>query len=162
MGKKLEKRRQRRIRLVSFQAEEGYLMLSTLFLLVLTGIFLQSAINISANYIIQLNQLSMAYQAKTALNMSERILHDYITEHSNELPEQGELSSSVGNIKMTKKTKNCYDAVLTQKNGVQTKKRIYLDRIDADENEEKELDEESDILPDDSLELPIEENNHAD
>lgn len=143
MGRKLGKNRQFRKELTSLKSEEGYLMLSTLFLLVLTGLFLQGVIKISTNHIIQLNQISSAYQAKTALNMSERILKDYILENSDELPAKANISSSVGNIEIKKNTSNDYDAVITQNNGMQFNKTIKIDSL---EDDGEEIQDGSDVL----------------
>lgn len=127
-------------------------MLSTLFLLVLTAVLLQSVIKISANYIVQLNQISSSYQARAALNMSERILNDYIVDNNNELPEEAEISSSVGKIKIVKRTKNTYDAVITQENGLQFTKKINIDSYETDEEQTEENIEESTDSPEkDSL-----------
>lgn len=146
MDRKLGTEKQSRRKLVSFTSEKGYLMLSTLFLLVLTGIFLQSVIKISANNIIQLNQISSAYQAKAALNMSERILKDHIVAN-NELPRKVELSSSIGNIQIVKNTGNSYKAVITHENGVQFSKEIA---IEGYENEEEEPVDQTELLNKDS------------
>ena len=110
-------------------------MFSTLFLLVLTGIFLQGVIKISANHIIQLNQISSTYQAKTALNMSEKILKDYILENNDELPNKAEISSSAGNIEIRKNTSNDYDAVITQKNGLKFNKKIKIESLNKNSEE---------------------------
>lgn len=127
-------------------------MLSTLFLLVLMGVFLQSVVKISANHIIQLNQLSSAYQAKTALNMSEKILKDYIIANNDQLPEKAEIASSVGDVEVLKNDKNGYDAVITQKNGVQFKKEIEVEHYANDEETDDYLE-----LFEENLFTPIDE-----
>lgn len=118
-------------------------MLSTLFLLVLSGILLQGTIKISANYIIQLNQISAAYQAKTALNMSEKMLKDYIVENNNELPSEVQLSSSIGYVQITKNKRDEYEAVITHKNGVQFTKKITIEKH---ENNPEETEDDNDLL----------------
>lgn len=110
-------------------------MLSTLFLFVLTALFLQSAINISANYIIQSNQIASAYQARTALNMSERLLKDYIIENNNDLPVKAEIASSAGRINIVKSSNNSYEAVITQENGLRYTKEIIIELVEEDAEE---------------------------
>lgn len=155
----METRKQSGRKLVSLRSEKGYVMLSTLFLLVLTGIFLQSVIKISANYIIQLNQLSTAYQAKTALNMSEKILGDYIIENNDTFPEQVELLSSVGKIMITKNRNDSYDATITQPNGVAFHKIIELEVY---VNGDKEAENKEERLNGDPVAPKNEENIHVD
>lgn len=131
-------------------------MLSTLLLLVLSGLVLQSIISISTSYIIQLNQLSSAYQAETALNMSERILSDYITENNYELPEQVDISSSAGKIRVIRKTTSEYEAIITQENGIEFRRKIEIKESESEgqESEEGKTDDTSEdgLIPQEEIE----------
>lgn len=91
---------------------------------------MQSMIKISASYIIQSNQISSAYQAKTALNMSEKILKDYLVDHPHEYPKKVELSSSAGHVVLLKNTSDTYEAKITQENGRQFTKIIEIEEIE--------------------------------
>lgn len=127
-------------------------MLSTLFLFVLTGLFLQGACKISTSHIIQLNQISSTYQAKTALNMSERLLKDYIIEHDGELPQKAGMSSSAGRIEINKNTSNHYEAVIKQNNGMQLSKQIKIDIFENESEEIEEIEKKSEVLNDEKFE----------
>ncbi len=131
-------------------------MLSTLLLLVLSGLVLQSIISISTSYIIQLNQLSSAYQAETALNMSERILNDYITENNYELPEQVDISSSAGKIRVIRKTTSEYEAIIIQENGIEFRRKIEIEESESEgqESEEGKIDDTSEdgLIPQEEIE----------
>lgn len=131
-------------------------MLSTLLLLVLSGLVLQSIISISTSYIIQLNQLSSAYQAETALNMSERILSDYITENNYELPEQVDISSSAGKIRVIRKTTSEYEAIIIQENGIEFRRKIEIEESESEgqESEEGKIDDTSEdgLIPQEEIE----------
>lgn len=151
----MEDGEQSREKLGEFKSEKGYLMLSTLFLLVLTSLLLQSVIKISTNHIIQLNQVSSAYQARTALNMSEKILETYIVDNDYELPGEIEISSSVGNIKIIKKINSEYEAVITQKNGTQFAKEIV---IEMPGNDDEETEDSTELLNKECLRPNQEEN----
>lgn len=140
MGGELEAGRNYRKKLINIRSEKGYLMLSTLYLLILTGIFSQSIIKTSANYIIQLNQISSTYQAKAALNMSERVLKDYIVDNDYELPEKVKLSSSIGDIKGIKISDDEYELVITQENGNQLNEKVKIENYKNEEDKIKPLD----------------------
>lgn len=126
---------------MNLQSEKGYLMLSTLYLLILTGIFSQSIIKTSANYIIQLNQISSAYQTKVAVNMTERILKDYIVENNYELPETGKISSSIGNIEVMKITDEEYEVIITQRNGNKVNEKIKIENYKNEEDDKLDFDD---------------------
>lgn len=132
MGRKLGRKKSRK-RGVNFHTDNGYLMLSTLFLLVLVGLLMQSVVKISSNYIVQLNQIASSYQAKTALNLTEASLYGYIVNNNNQLPEKGELSTSVGPIKVKQTQKNKYRATLTQENGIEYTKIFKITHIETNE-----------------------------
>lgn len=149
--------------LMNLQSEKGYLMLSTLYLLILTGIFSQSIIKTSANYIIQLNQISSAYQTKAAVNMTERILKDYIVENNYELPETGKISSSIGNIEVMKITDEEYEVIITQRNGNKVNEKIKIENYKNEEDDKLDFDDvynepETNIIDDPEMLKDILEN----
>lgn len=96
---------------------------------------------------IQLNQISSAYQAKTALNVSERILKDYILDNPHELPTEVEISSSAGRIKIVRMETDGYEAIITQENGLQFNKVIKIEHY---EKENKELGDNIELLNENS------------
>lgn len=120
------------------KANKGYLLLSALWLLIFSGIFSQGIIKISANHIIQLKQISTAYQAKSALNMSEQLLKKYIQENT-QLPEEGTIQTSVGTITVTKKSKTKYMLILTEENQEQYVKEtiVTLPKIEDETTNKK-------------------------
>lgn len=142
MGRKRNRRRGRiGARLTS---EKGYLLLSTLFFLMFSGLFAQSMIKVSSNHIIQLRQLVMAYEAKSALNLSAEMLLQEINE--NNLPEKGVLKTSEGNIVITSKSskeERVYVLSLKTNNSSQYKKELIVPI--PEEEEELELDESEDL-----------------
>lgn len=128
---------------INLKSEKGYLMLSTLFLLILSGIMTQSIIKISTNHIIQLNQISANYQAKTALNLTEAILTDRIV-NKNQLVKKGTIVSSVGKINILKKSDIDYQLVLIQEGSNNLIKNITINsliNLDSEDDyiENKEL-----------------------
>lgn len=78
--------------------DEGYVLISTLFFLLLSGLFSYSVIQISSNYVIQLRQVSLGYEAKAALNMSEELLLQEFEGRSD--PINGTISTSAGEVKI--------------------------------------------------------------
>lgn len=125
------------------KSEKGYLLLSTLFMLILSGIITQSIIKISTNHIIQLNQLSDNYQAKTALNMAENMLHCHIL-NGNQLLKKGKIVSSVGEIEVKRKNEIEYELILTQKNNRKLSQMIEIetDLLKESDSEKQELSNE--------------------
>lgn len=115
-------------------------MLSTLYLLVLAGIFLQGMIKISSNHIIQLNQLSSTYQLKTALNITEQFIENYIVDNNYEPPEKFQLSSSVGEIKGKKTFNDEYEIVIIHENG-----NLFEEIIKIERNQKNEVEQELSI-----------------
>jgi hypothetical protein len=63
-----------------------------------SGLFSQSMIKIAGNQIIQYRQISTAYEAKSALNMSKQLLRREVEEKSP--PENGSITTSVGTVKI--------------------------------------------------------------
>lgn len=105
--------------------KDGYVLVSTLFFLVLSGIFAQSMIQISSNYVIQLRQIGMGYEARAALNMSETLLVEEIEKKAQ--PIKGTISTSVGQVKITGRKQA--DQILSQltlikENGTTFKKEV--------------------------------------
>lgn len=72
------------------------MLISTLFFLIFSGLFSQSLIKISGNHIVQLQQLSSAYEAKTTLNMSKEILKQKVERE--EIPKEGSIVTSAGTV----------------------------------------------------------------
>ncbi|MDN6196304.1 MAG: hypothetical protein L0I93_07425 [Atopostipes suicloacalis] len=139
MDRKLARRREG----INLKSEAGYLMLSTLFLLMLSGIMLQGIIKISTNHIIQLNQITKSYQEKTALNLAKKILADKIVTKPKEDIKEVLLLSSAGVIQITKMADNEYQFILTDEKGKQLIKTIdfhnFTDKTLKEETEEKEI-----------------------
>lgn len=131
MGGKLERRK-----LMDFQSENGYLMLTTLFMLILSGIFTHGMIKISANHLIQLHQLSSTYQAKAALNMGETLLNEYIISRDYKLPERAIISTSIGEVQIIKKTANEYQATIIQTNNDEFSKNIKIELPKTEDSQE--------------------------
>lgn len=121
--------------------ENGFLLISTLFFLLFTGLFSQSIIKISSYQIIQLRQYSSAYEAKGTLNMGEKLLIDYITENQ-ENPSSGRLKTSTGDIEMVKESDDKYIFKITLKNGM-----IYFKEANISlKTENNGLKEENELL----------------
>lgn len=111
---------------------------------------IQSIIKISTNHIIQLNQISRAYQAKTALNLAENIIKDEIVKEQ-ALIKTAELSSSVGKILVVKDSDESYQLTLITETGEKYTKNIRIDYlrksdfepVDSETNSSLLLEEES-------------------
>ncbi len=121
--------------------EQGYLLITTLYILIFSGLFSHSVIKISVHQMVQLNQLSMGYLAKGTLNMGEDLLKNYIEEQDT-LPEQGEIKTSNGQITITKTSTNEYKLELKTKEGYSFKKSVIIQLAD-DVEMETELNEDS-------------------
>lgn len=77
---------------------DGYVLISTLFFLLLSGLFSQSVIQVSSNYVTQLRQVNVSYEAKAALNMSERLLLQEL--EGQVTPIDATISTSAGEVKI--------------------------------------------------------------
>lgn len=124
-------------------SEKGYLLLSTVFFLMFSGLFAQSMIKVASNHVIQLRQLSSAYEAKSALNISEEFLLQETRE--NEFPAEGLIATSEGPVVIKSKVNEneyLYTLTLTTNNGAQYSK----DLIVAIAEREQELEEESEAM----------------
>ncbi len=106
---------------------DGYVLVSTLFFLMLSGLFAQSIIQISSNYVIQLRQVSIGYEAKAALNMCEELI---VQKHEEETPSiKGTISTSVGVVDVQSKKQTdqiIYQLTLVKENGDIYKKEVSL------------------------------------
>ena len=92
---------------------DGYVLVSTLFFLMLSGLFAQSIIQISSNYVTQLRQVSIGYEAKAALNMCEELI---VQKHEEETP----------SIKGTISDQIIYQLTLVKENGDIYNKKVSL------------------------------------
>lgn len=124
--------------------ENGYLLVSTLFFLLFSGLFAQSAFQIASNQVIQLQQLTDSYQARTALNMSETILRNELENES--IPLNGKVVTSLGDVFITKVEASealKYELTLTLANGASYTKTTMVETdeetpVDEEETEEVE------------------------
>ena len=124
--------------------ENGYLLVSTLFFLLFSGLFAQSAFQIASNQVIQLQQLTNSYQARTALNMSETILRNELENES--IPLNGKVVTSLGDVFITKveASENLeYELTMTLANGASYTKTTMVETdeetpVDEEETEEVE------------------------
>lgn len=122
-------------------SEHGYLLLSTLFLLMLSGILTQGAVRVLSSQLIQLKQFSAAYQAKTALNMSNKLLKHYIENNDDQLPETGKVKTSIGEVTIRKIAENEYQSSLRLENGLTYTSDIWIDIPEVEETKEEVIDE---------------------
>ena len=87
MGGKLGRKFKRKCRLI-LSREGGYLLLTTIYVLLASTIFFSSIIHIVSSQMMQYRQYSHAYHAKSALKMSKVMLQD-------ELVKQGDILTGV-------------------------------------------------------------------
>lgn len=81
---------------LNIASEKGYMLLTTLYFVLFSGLFAYSLIKISGNQIIQLNQITESYQARTALNMGKKLLEKELEDDA--LPNKGTIYTSMGTI----------------------------------------------------------------
>ncbi len=108
-----------------FKKDRGYVLISTLFFLMLSGLFSHSVIQISSSYLLQLRQLSTAYEGKAALNMSKSLLQQEL--ENNHFPTSGSVQTSAGTVKIagTKDSEQMiYHFTLTKGNGETYQKEV--------------------------------------
>jgi len=127
---------------INLASNKGYLLVSTLFFLVLSGLFSSSIIQVSGNHIIQLKQLATSYEAKSALNMSKQILAKEIK--NSEIPTEGVVETSLGDVSIAREeTDDIYTFTLTLTTTSGTK---YSDDLQVailePEEEQEELEDE--------------------
>lgn len=132
MGGKLVRRKRRKLNV--FRNEKGYLLLTTLFFLVLSGLFSHYLIRISANQILQYRQFSTSYQAKGTLNMSEKLIRDYI-KSSGKTPARGFIHTSLGEIKVDRLSDQKYLLTIVLENGLEFSKESKIEMPQIEENE---------------------------
>lgn len=148
MDRELGRRRQW---LAHFKGEQGYLLISTLFFLMFSGLFSHSIIKISGNQIMQLRQFSTSYHAKGALNMSEELLKTYI-EENNDIPEQGQIKTSIGNVEINKESEKLFQLTITLENNQEISKDVSIktnkseEDLEKDEGKQMEKADEEDVM----------------
>lgn len=121
-----------------FSEENGYLLVSTLFFLIFSGLFSHSVMQLASNNLIQLNQLSNAYQAKAVLEMSANLLNNEI--EKNHYPEQGQIDTSIGSVEMSRKEvgeEYHYKFLLSDKNDMTYIKDVYVEIVENEEETEQ-------------------------
>lgn len=143
MDRELGRRNKHQYWLKVLKDENGYLLISTLFFLIFSGLFSHSVIKISSHQIIQLRQYSTAYQAKGALNMGEELFKKYVQEND-DVPTSGKINTSVGDIVMMKESEDKFIFKITLKNGITYFKNVKMD-IKKSENK---VEEETENIPD--------------
>lgn len=131
---------------IDFRSEKGYLLVSTLFFLVFSAIFAGAMVRISGIQILQYNQLTTAYEAKAALNMSETILLEHL--ESNETLNNGEISTTAGKVVITSFPQmegTIYQLILTTKKGLDFTKELWVQQEKLPEIDEMEELEELEL-----------------
>lgn len=148
---------QKRIKAImpNIKAENGYLIINLLFILMLSAIMTQGIIKLSSSQLIQLNEIASHYQAKTALNLAENILQKELQESDKKI-ESGRIVSSIGEIKIKKIADQNYELILIDQGKRTTTKEITIqteDIIDLKAEELNELESEQvDEISDESQE----------
>lgn len=149
--------RRKRKWVAHFKGEQGYLLISTLFFLMFSGLFSHSIIKISGNQITQLRQFSTSYQAEGALNMGEGLLKTYI-EENDDIPKQGQIKTSIGDIEINKQSEELFQLTITLGNNQKVSKdvQIIVDKSEEDmeRDEDKQIeeaDEEAVVDPEDII-----------
>src|SRR5690625_7761003 len=102
-----------------------------------SGLFSHSIIKISGNQIMQLRQFSTSYHAKGALNMSEELLKTYI-EENNDIPEQGQIKTSIGNVEINKESEKLFQLTITLENNQEISKDVSIKTNKSEEDLEKD------------------------
>lgn len=127
--------------------EDGYMLVTTLLLLILSGLFLQATIHIYSNQIIQFKQFSSAYEYKAALNIAETVLKEIIEDEKEGQPVEGTIETSLGSVKIEKITEDSNRlTIYTQEGGVYSKNiRYNIEDEEKDEEAEQEELEESEV-----------------
>ena len=129
MGGKLDRKFRRKFRLI-FSREDGYLLLTTIYVLLASTIFFSSMIHIVSSQMIQYRQYSHAYQAKSALQMSKNILQNELVKQRN--IQTGVVHTSKGDVIITSNSTDGiihYYFEITSQQGI-----IYRDELIHKEN----------------------------
>lgn len=145
-GKKRNKKE-----ILCLKSEQGYLMLTTLFLLMLSGIMTQSLIKISTNHIIQLNEISASYEAKAALNVAENLLNEQLKEDNHNI-QKGKIVASCGEIIIEKQSETKYQLCLTTADNKTYHKDVKIELQPPLEPEET-IETEETIEPEETIDL---------
>lgn len=127
---------------LNIASEKGYMLLTTLYFVLFSGLFAYSLIRISGNQIIQLNQITESYQARTALNMGIKLLEKELED--DDLPNKGTIYTSMGAITIDRiDTENEVKFVLyIQIDANSTYSEVYEYPLPEAENEPDEITEE--------------------
>ena len=110
--------------------EDGYLLLTTIYVLLASTIFFSSMIHIVSSQMIQYRQYSHAYQAKSALQMSKNILQNELVKQRN--IQTGVVHTSKGDVIITSNSTDGiihYYFEITSQQGI-----IYRDELIHKEN----------------------------
>lgn len=149
-----------------WKGEEGYLLVSTLFFLIFSGLFSHSIMQLTSNNLRQLNQFANAYQAKAALEMSAALLKDEMEDDY--YPKNGRVETSVGTILIRRKgaeeeyhytfsLKDKQDTTYTKDMTVKIMK--YEEEVEDSQDESEEVEnkeeknEEADIPEDNIIDI---------
>lgn len=135
--------------------EDGYLLVTTLLLLILSGLFLQATIHIYSNQIIQFKQFSSAYEYKAILNMGEIKLREFVKQENEGEPIEGTIETSLGPIKIEKMTEEITRLTISSKEGGEYSKDIQYNIENKNESVEDEI-----IDNDDDVNLEDEQDNN--
>lgn len=120
------------------------MLISTLFFLIFSGLFSQSLIKISGNHILQLQQISSAYEVKTTLNMSKELLRQKAD--TEEIPEKGSILTSAGTVLVERQeapAEYIFTLTLTTNTKTQYSDEFVLE-LPQEEKDTKAKDEETD------------------
>lgn len=107
-----------------------------------SGVFAQGVVKVASSQLIQLKQFSSAYQAKTALMMSDKILKNYIEDNDDDMPETGKVKTSVGEVHIVKISENEYRSSILLSNGITYSSDTWIEILEVEEEPEEELDED--------------------
>ena len=110
--------------------EDGYLLLTTIYVLLASTIFFSSMIHIVSSQMIQYRQYSHAYQAKSALQMSKNLLQNELVKQRN--IQTGVVHTSKGDVIITSNSTDGiihYYFEITSQQGI-----IYRDELIHKEN----------------------------
>ena len=110
--------------------EDGYLLLTTIYVLLASTIFFSSIIHIVSSQMLQYRQYSHAYQAKSALQMSKNLLQNELVKQRN--IQTGVVHTSKGDVIITSNSTDGiihYYFEITSQQGI-----IYRDELIHKEN----------------------------
>ncbi|HZK47451.1 MAG TPA: hypothetical protein VFC64_05885 [Atopostipes sp.] len=125
----MDRKFRRKYRLI-LSREDGYLLLTTIYVLLASTIFFSSMIHIVSSQMIQYRQYSHAYQAKSALQMSKNLLQNELVKQRN--IQTGVVHTSKGDVIITSNSTDGiihYYFEITSQQGI-----IYRDELIHKEN----------------------------